>query len=47
MRGRGRADRDTGTVEDWRHTCPGRGGRACGALLVEVLVVEPQNHSVL
>jgi hypothetical protein len=43
-RGRGRADRVTGVVEDWQDMCPGRGGRACGALLTAVLVVEPQNH---
>jgi hypothetical protein len=33
----GRADRVAGTVEDWRDSGPGCGGRACGALLTEVL----------
>jgi hypothetical protein len=33
-----------GAVEDWGYTCLGCGGRTCGALLMEVLVVEPQNH---
>jgi hypothetical protein len=35
-RGRGRAGYVAGAVEDWRDTCPGRGGRACGAILTMV-----------
>jgi hypothetical protein len=31
-------------VENWWDTCLGRGIRACGALLMEVSVVESQNH---
>jgi hypothetical protein len=42
--GRDRADHVADAIEYWRDTCPGRGGRACGALLTTVLVDAPQNH---
>jgi hypothetical protein len=37
-------DHVVGTIEDWWDTCTGRGGRACGVLLMVVSVVELQNH---
>jgi hypothetical protein len=34
MRGRGGAGCVVGAVEDWRDTCPGHEGHACGAVCV-------------